>query len=332
MLPSSLSAQSLLDRTPNVSGGWVGVPGTIYFNFLHRFTNSGPPERQVTNYPTFLLAFAPLRNSLLGVNYATRSDVAPRFPNEYEIFARYAPVRFVSLQAGYNQAAESVDSELGLSYVFGPLRLLAAGRMFSNGYNNDEVRYAIAAGGTLRLSRYIAIGGDVAQLWGVSRPLIDPTPDDELAWSGALQLAIPYTPHTLSIQAANTSTATLQGSSRGMSDVRYGFEFTVPVTLSRYFSKPRDTEVSLQPARDSTAADMRALQFMPATIRIRAGTAVIWKNNDQVGHTVTAEDRSWTSPMIEPGRTYRRVFTSPGTFNITCTPHPFMKAVVEVVS
>jgi plastocyanin len=182
------------------------------------------------------------------------------------------------------------------------------------------------------LSRYIAIGGDVAQLWGVSRPLIDPAPDDELAWSGALQLAIPYTPHTLSIQAANTSTATLQGSSRGMGDVRYGFEFTVPVTFSRYFSKPRDTEVSLQLARDSTAADMRALQFMPATIKIRAGTAVIWKNNDQVGHTVTAEDRSWTSPMIEPGRSYRRVFTSPGTFNITCTPHPFMKAVVEVVS
>jgi plastocyanin len=327
MLPSSSSAQSLLERTPNVNGGWVGVPGTVYFNFLHRFTNSGPPERQVTNYPNFLLGYAPLTNALLGVNYATRSDIAPRFPNEYEIFARYTPLHFLSLQAGYNHAAESIDGELGLTRSFGPLRLLAAGRVLSNGFASDTARFAVAGGATLRFARWFALAGDVATL-------LDARDDEELAWAAALQIAIPYTPHTFSLQAANTNTATLQGQSRGIDDVRYGFEFTIPLTLSRYFSRRgEDAEVSSQDAKDGGAVlvGMRDLKFTPSTVRVRAGQAVVWQNNDQLAHTVTAEDRSWTSPLIDPGKTYRHVFPTAGTYNIICTPHPFMKAVVEVV-
>lgn len=327
LLPTSLSAQSLLDRTPNVSGGWVGVPGTVYFNFLHRFTHTGAPERQVLNFPTFLLGYAPVNNGLLGVHYATRSDIVPRFPNEWEFFARYAPLRFLSLQAGYNQAAESFDGELSGTYAFGPVLLLGAGRVLSNAYGSDSARFVIAGGATVKLSRWLALAGDVAHL-------IDAPDTSQLAWSAALQIAIPYTPHTLSLQAANTNTATLQGASRGLNEVRYGFEFTIPITLSRYFGR-RTTETAEgnpETAEGTVNADMRSLQFVPARLRVRAGTAVTWKNTDQVAHTVTAEDRSWTSPLLEPGQTFRRVFNTPGTYHIICTPHPFMKAVVEVTS
>jgi plastocyanin len=326
VFPSSLTAQSLLDRTPNVNGGWVGVPGTVYFNFMHRFANSGAPERQVSNSPTFLLGYTPIRNLLVGANYATRSDIAARFPNEWEFFARYSALQFISLQGGYNLAAESFDGELGLSRPFGPLRLLAAGRVFSDAFASGDTRFAVAGGATLRLSRWLALAGDVASM-------MDPEDTEELAWSAALQIAIPYTPHTLSIHAANTTTATLQGSSRGHEDFKYGFEFTIPMTLSRWFGGRSETaEMTIQAAPGDVSADMRSLQFVPARVRVRTGAAVIWKNSDQVAHTVTAEDRSWTSPLIEPGQTYRRVFDTPGTYNIICTPHPFMKAVVEVVS
>ena len=327
MLPSSLSAQSLLDRTPNVSGGWVGTPGTVYFNFLHRFTHSGAPERQITNYPTFLLGYAPLRHTLLAVNYSTRSDIAPRFPNEYELFARVAPWRFVSLQAGYNNAAESLDGEVGVAHDIGPLHLMAAGRVFSQGYAADTTRFALAGGGTVQISRWLALGGDVASLL-VRRD------NEKLAWSAALQIAIPYTPHTFSLQAANTSTATLQGQSRGLDDVRYGFEFTVPITLARFFGAAATSASNPDNATNAQAdvtVEMRSIQFVPATVRVRVGRAVLWKNNDQFAHTVTAADGSWTSPLIEPGKTYRRVFEAPGTYAITCTPHPFMKSTVEVV-
>lgn len=323
MLPATLSAQSLLERTPNVSGGWVGVPGTLYFNFLHRFSSSGAPERQVTNYPTFLLGYAPLRNTLLGVNYATRSDIAPRFPNEYELFARYTPLSFLSVQAGYNHAAESVDGEVGLTRAIGGVRLLAAGRVLSSGFASDTTRFAVAGGATLRVSRWIALAGDVATL-------LDTRAGEELAWSAALQIGLPYTPHTLSLQATNTNTATLQGQSRGLDDVRYGFEFTIPVTLSRYFggSRTENAEINIE---NGVAAGMSALQFIPATVRVRVGQTVVWKNGDQVAHTVTAEDRSWTSPLIDPGKSYAHRFDAAGTYRIICTPHPFMKAVVEVV-
>ncbi len=317
-----LSGQSLLDRTPNISGGWVGAPGTIYFNFLHRFTNSGPPERQVTNYPTFLLAYSPFARTLLGAHYATRSDITPRFPNEYEIFARYSVLPFLSLQAGYNNAAESVDGELGLTHQLGRLRLLAAGRVLSNALATDETRFAVAGGATLRVSRWVALAGDVAQLFDMDD--VDP------AWAGAIQIQIPYTPHTLSLQAGNTNTATLQGQSRGSDRVRYGFEFTIPFTISRYFGGRRETASSTAAAGDSVVVEMQAVQFTPAAIRIRPGTAVIWRNRDQLVHTVTAADNSWTSGDIDPDGVFRRIFTEPGRYEIACTPHPFMKMVVEV--
>jgi len=42
-------AQGTVDRSANLSGEWVGLPGTVYFNFVHRFTSSDAPERKVTN-------------------------------------------------------------------------------------------------------------------------------------------------------------------------------------------------------------------------------------------------------------------------------------------
>ena len=65
-------------------------------------------------------------------------------------------------------------------------------------------------------------------------------------------------------------------------------------------------------------------------LRVRAGTRVRWVNEDQVQHTVTADDGSFESGLIEPGASYERVFERPGEYAYHCTPHPFMKARVIV--
>jgi plastocyanin len=311
-----------LERTPNISGGWTGAPGVVHFNFLHRFTRSSAPARQVSNTPTFLLAYTPMQRALLGVNYVTRSDLVAAYPNEWEIFARYAPFDFASLQVGYNNAAQSVDAEVGAHYDLGRLRLLGAGRVLSNAFADDSLRFVVAAGGALRLNRWIALAGDVA------RP-VTITDAEDMAWSAALQLAIPYTPHTFSLQAANTNSATLQGSSRGSGSVRYGFEFTIPVTLARWFGGAA-TSAAAGVSSTGTRVSLKSMQFMPRDISVPVGTTVVWKNNDQLAHTVTAADGSWTSSLIEPGGTYERTFDVAGRFEITCSPHPFMKSVVEV--
>jgi plastocyanin len=323
LFPSGSAAQSLLERTPNINGGWTGAPGVVHFNFLHRFTRSPAPARQVTNTPTFLLAYSPVQRALVGVNYVTRSDLVAAFPNEWEFFARYAPFEFASLQVGYNNAAESVDAEIGAHYDIGRLRLLGAGRVLSNAFADDSLRFVVAAGGALRLNRWIALAGDVA------RP-VTVTDNEDLAWSAALQLAIPYTPHTFSLQAANTNSATLQGSSRGSGSVRYGFEFTIPVTLARWFGGAT-TSAGGGASATGTRVAMKNMQFTPRSISVPVGGTVVWKNDDQLAHTVTAADGSWTSPLLEPGGTYEHKFESAGRFEITCSPHPFMKSVVEVV-
>jgi len=326
-------SQSLLERPPNLSGGWVGTHGTLQFNFVHRFGVSDAPLRKVTNSPTFLLAYKlPLAMPfVIGANYATSSDVAAAFPNEWEVFGRWAPLAeghgipaYVALQAGYNQSARSGDLEVTLGRSVGGLRLFGVGRYLSNGYASDTARYAAGGGATLRLHRWIALAGDVTTL-------IDRRPNEQVAWGTGLQLAIPYSPHTLSLQVTNTNTATLQGASRGIDRVRGGFEFTIPFTLSRYFGRRQKTAASPEDgAADAISADMRGMVFAPKRIEISAGATIRWTNRDQVVHTVTAEDGSWDSGPIEPGATWRRTFDRTGNYSFHCTPHPFMRGVVVV--
>ncbi|MFZ2174808.1 MAG: plastocyanin/azurin family copper-binding protein, partial [Rhodococcus sp. (in: high G+C Gram-positive bacteria)] len=77
-------------------------------------------------------------------------------------------------------------------------------------------------------------------------------------------------------------------------------------------------------------ATMKNLAFIPRRLEIVAGTTVAWKNDDPLDHTVVAEDRSFDSGLIRSGDTWQRTFSRPGTYEITCTPHPFMKVTVVV--
>jgi len=319
--------QSVLDRPPNLSGGWLGAPGTLQFNFVHRFGVGDPPTRKVTNSPTFLLSYQLPLPLLIGFNYATSSDVTPAFPNEWEFFARYGRSGF-AVQGGYNQAAQSFDAELTATRKFGALRAIAVGRVLSNGYNTDTTRYAVGAGATLRLNRWFALAGDVASL-------LEKRAGEEVAWGAGLQIAIPYSPHSLSLQVTNTNTATLQGVSRGIDQVRGGFEFTIPFTLSRYFGRRAKTAAGAAAAgggggAGAAKAEMHTMAFAPNRIEIAAGTTVVWTNNDPVVHTISADDKSWDSGAIEPGQTWSHTFTQPGEYAFHCTPHPFMKGVLVV--
>ena len=319
------SCQSLLERSPNLSGGWLGTRGTLQFNFVHRFGVGDAPLRKVTNSPTFLLAYQLPLPLLIGFNYATSSDVAAAFPNEWEGFARYGQ-RGVTVQAGYNQAAESFDAELTGARSFGRIRLMAVGRLLSNGYHSDTTRYAVGGGAVVRLNRWFALAGDVTSL-------LDKRLGEETAWGAGLQIAIPYSPHTFSLQVTNTNTATLQGASRGIDRVRGGFEFTIPFTLSRYFgrrSKTAASEAAAGSGEGAAKAEMRTMTFAPNRLEIAAGTTVRWTNNDQLVHTISADDGSWDSGPVEPGKSWSHTFTQAGEFAFHCTPHPFMKAVVVV--
>ena len=75
---------------------------------------------------------------------------------------------------------------------------------------------------------------------------------------------------------------------------------------------------------------MQDFLFRPGRLEISAGTTVVWTNQGQEVHTVTAPDGSFDSGDIEPGERRSITFSRPGTYSYHCTPHPFMKGVVVV--
>ncbi len=327
------TAQTVLDRTPNLSGAWTGPPGVLHFNFVHRFFISPAPERKVISAPTFLLAAGLPARTLVGVHYASNSELSPRFPNEWELFGRYAPLDQAlgapldaSAQLGYNLAAEGLDAEAAVARWQGPVRVLGAMRVLAKPGENAGADVAIAGGVVVRLGRGIALSGDVASV-------TERRAGEKVAWAAGLSLAIPHTPHTLSLHATNTNNATLQSSSRGTGRTRYGFEFTIPVTLSRYFGGRAPSE-SARPlaagGRDSVVAMVQDFMFRPARLEIAAGTTVVWTNGGQVAHTVTAENGGFDSGPIEAGSRRAITFPRPGRYAFHCTPHPFMRGEVVV--
>jgi plastocyanin len=339
---ASAGAQSLLDRPPNLTGGWVGRSGTLYFNFLHRFDASPPPVRKVSNVPTFTLAAGLPRSTLVGVHYATNSALAPAYPNEWELWVRH---RFLSQeggsplevagQAGYNLAADGVDGEVTLARRFGRSRATAVARILSDALEAGSTRLALGGGATVSLGPHLALAGDAATL-------LDRREGERLAWSAGIHLAIPLTPHTVSLHAASTNAYTLQGMSRGEDRVRFGFEFTVPVTLARWFG-PRGAPAPAAAAPAETPppppageegpvvrASMRDLAYTPARIEVRAGTTVEWTNDDALEHTVTSTAGAFDSGLLRPGARWRHTFSEPGEYPFACTPHPFMRGTVVV--
>ena len=339
-LAQPAAAQSLLERPPNLSGAWTGAPGTLHFNFVHRFAASDGDERKVTAVPTFLVAGSLPARTMLGLSYSTNSALAAGHPNEWELFGRWlglsqdqgAPLD-AGVQVGWNDASEGMDAELSLARRVGRLRVMAAGRSLSELAGDGERRIAIAGGASLRLATFLALAADVAAL-------NDARAGEETAWSAGVQLAIPQTPHTLSLQASNAPTTSLQGASRAGDDVRYGFEFTIPLTLRRYLGAPPRVRPappvaamaspSAPASGDTVRTTIRNLAYAQPALEITAGTTVTWTNADPLAHTVTAADGSFDSALIQPSRSWSHTFTQPGTYDYSCTPHPFMKATVVV--
>ena len=340
--------QSVLERTPNLAAGWTGTEGTVYFNFLHRFWKV---DSNILNSPTFFLAVPLPGRTLLGVDYSSNSFVDGAELNEYEFFARWTPVSAaaghpldLSFTGAFNEAASSGDVEVSVAVPAGPVKLIAIGRFLSDVYDDglDDSKWAIGGGATIRISDNAALAGDVVTL---TDHTVGPggagagVPGGELdvAWSAALQLAVPYTPHTFSLQVTNARTASLQGSSFGNGQTRYGFEFTIPFTLSRYFGG-RQGSTQQGPSGEVAAVVTMddQLRYEPAAVIISAGQAVRWANTSAVIHTVTADPSraaqeanvrlpsgvdAFDSGDIGPGGSFTWTFTVPGEYRYICIPH-----------
>jgi plastocyanin len=83
----------------------------------------------------------------------------------------------------------------------------------------------------------------------------------------------------------------------------------------------------------SAKVEMADFSFEPPTATIQAGGKVIWQNEGDAPHTATADDDSFDTGTVDPGKlkSEAAAFKEAGTFSYICTIHPQMKGTVEVV-
>jgi plastocyanin len=68
------------------------------------------------------------------------------------------------------------------------------------------------------------------------------------------------------------------------------------------------------------------------TLVIGVNNTVTWSNKDNLPHTVTADDGSFSSGNLNPTDQFSWTFLKPGTYSYHCSYHPWMKATVIVKS
>lgn len=88
-------------------------------------------------------------------------------------------------------------------------------------------------------------------------------------------------------------------------------------------------QVSIPRGSDSPE---QQLNVMPQTVTItlKENNTVSWINQDDVPSTLTADDNSWTTGLIKPGKSVAITFNHTGVFNYHGEPHPWKKRTVIV--
>jgi plastocyanin len=99
--------------------------------------------------------------------------------------------------------------------------------------------------------------------------------------------------------------------------------------------KPPAAAGTLAPAAaGAQTVVIQSFKFQPATLTVKAGETVEWKNEDIVPHTATAAEvshtRAFDSSSIAKGGSRKWVASTPGTYDYICTLHPNMKGRVVV--
>lgn len=82
----------------------------------------------------------------------------------------------------------------------------------------------------------------------------------------------------------------------------------------------------------SIVEDQGQYKYSPANVTVQAGSKVVWSNNSDAPHTVTADDNSFDSGSFSENGTFERTFNTPGEFAYHCTIHSYMQAKVTVVA
>ena len=94
--------------------------------------------------------------------------------------------------------------------------------------------------------------------------------------------------------------------------------------------KAKTTEPSSQQSSRQVSVSIKNFKFVPQDIAVKAGTTVVWTNDDSASHTVESSDKTLKSDELSKSDTYSFTFTKAGRYDYNCGIHPSMKGSVTV--
>lgn len=331
---SPSQGQSALGRSPNLRPVWTREAGAAAIRLAHRFEFLAGGD-ELLSFPTLTVGAGLGRRISAGLDFTSNSEIVATNlgGNETQFWVGWAPLTAervgIDATLAWNTAAQSLDGALTGTFRFGALSLVAEGRAFSDQGGAGAAALAATGAVVWRLTPMLELSGDLGQTLSPDRA--------PSVWSAGVAVAIPGSPHTLSLHATNGAATTLQGATQrqvlGLQRTRFGFAFTIPLgsasSWARIFRRDGGEAADLPEGADVVVA-MRQITLAPREVRIRAGQSVAWANHDPLVHTITADDRSWDSGEVQPGANFVRRFDLPGRYAYHCTPHPQMRGVVVV--
>src|SRR5437870_5068749 len=110
----------------------------------------------------------------------------------------------------------------------------------------------------------------------------------------------------------------------GMTASRVAWTILVPFVLALAVTAVtvmvRANVSSAPPAASGAKVEMVRISFSPPTLTVAKGAEVVFANKDVAPHTVSADDRSIDSGLLNPGKSFRLVVSKPFTYH--CEVHP----------
>ncbi|WP_199624760.1 cupredoxin domain-containing protein [Paenibacillus alkalitolerans] len=94
-------------------------------------------------------------------------------------------------------------------------------------------------------------------------------------------------------------------------------------------AEPAEQAADEQPAA-AHVVEIVDFAFSPEKLEIKAGDTVTFVNRDKVGHTATADDKSFDTGQLGRDEEKQITFNEAGEFSYFCSPHPGMKATIVV--
>lgn len=103
-----------------------------------------------------------------------------------------------------------------------------------------------------------------------------------------------------------------------------------------YGTSQQTPSATQQASPTSTASEVKNsvqisnFSFSPASLTVKVGDTVTWTNQDSMGHSATADDKSFDTGVLDQGKSGTITFSKAGTFTYHCSVHPSMKGTIIV--